>query len=189
MLFRQSGCFDMKFEPTLFEGVYLIEIEKLSDARGFFARSFCEKEFSRHGLQKRTVQCNISFNNRAGTLRGMHFQRKPHEEAKLVRCTAGAIYDVIIDLREGSKTFSKWSAFELTADHRNALYIPEGFAHGFQTLVDNTEVFYHMFDFFEPSSASGVRWDDPAFNIDWPREVSVISEKDKSYPRFRIREE
>jgi len=174
----------MRFIPTALADVYLIEPELISDERGFFARSYCQKEFAGHGLNLQPVQCNISFNKLRGTLRGMHFQRQPHAEAKLVRCTAGAICDVIIDLREDSPTFSRWEAFELTADNRTALYIPEGFAHGFQTLADNTEVFYQMYSFFEGASAGGVRWDDPAFNIEWPLANPILSEKDQSYSDF-----
>jgi len=165
-------------------GAYLIEPEPMSDARGFFARSFCEREFAAHGLATRPVQCNISYNTKRGTLRGMHFQRAPHGEAKLIRCTAGSIYDVIIDLRRDSPTFRQWAGFELTAQNRCALYIPDGFAHGFQTLTDDAEVFYQMFNFFEPGSAGGVRWDDPAFGIAWPLGAPVISDKDCAYPDY-----
>lgn len=174
----------MRFVPTPLAGAYLIEPEPLSDARGFFARSFCAHEFAEHGLNARPAQCNISYNTKRGTLRGMHFQRAPHAEAKLVRCTAGSIYDVIIDLRRDSPTFRQWAGFELTADNRSALYIPEGFAHGFQTLADDAEVFYQMFDFFEPGSAGGVRWDDPAFGIAWPLGDPILSDKDRAYPDY-----
>ncbi|MGB9093727.1 MAG: dTDP-4-dehydrorhamnose 3,5-epimerase [Gallionella sp.] len=174
----------MQFIPTIFDGAYLIAPTRITDERGFFARTYCANEFASKGLKADSVQCNISCNNTCGTLRGMHFQRQPNAEAKLVRCTAGAIYDVIIDLRRGSQTFAKWAAFELTAQDRNALYIPEGFAHGFQTLADDTEVLYQMFNFFAPESAGGVRWDDPAFQIKWPLNVSIMSDKDRDYPVF-----
>lgn len=174
----------MRFIQTSLAGAYLIEPEAISDGRGFFARSYCAKEFAGHGLNVSSVQCNISYNKKRGTLRGMHFQRQPNAEAKLVRCTAGAIYDVIIDMRKDSPTFSRWVGYELTASNHTALYIPEGFAHGFQTLVDDSEVLYQMFNFFAPESAGGVRWDDPAFNIAWPVESPVMSDKDRSYPDF-----
>lgn len=174
----------MQFIQTPLAGAYLIKPEAISDNRGFFARSFCEKEFAAHGLSTTSVQCNISYNKKCGTLRGMHFQRKPNAEAKLVRCTSGAIYDVIIDLRENSPTFSRWVGYELTSSNHNAMYIPEGFAHGFQTLMDDSEVFYQMFNFFVHESAGGVRWDDPAFKIEWPIKNFVMSDKDCSYPNF-----
>ncbi|MHB1236574.1 MAG: dTDP-4-dehydrorhamnose 3,5-epimerase [Gallionella sp.] len=174
----------MQFIPTIFAGAYLIEPTRIADERGFFARTYCTNEFTSQGLKANSVQCNISYNKMRGTLRGMHFQRQPNAEAKLVRCTAGAIYDVIIDLRQGSQTFAKWAAFELTAHDRNALYIPEGFAHGFQTLVDDTEVLYQMFNFFVPESTGGVRWNDPAFRIEWPLAVTNMSDKDRAYADF-----
>ena len=173
----------MKFTETKLKGAYIIEIEPITDERGFFARSWCQKEFTERGLNANLVQCNISFNPKKGTLRGMHYQAKPYEEAKLVRCTMGAIYDVIIDLRPESSTFKQWVAVELTAENRKMLYIPEGMAHGFQTLVDNTEVFYQMSEFYHSESATGLRWDDPEFKIEWLiKEDLVISEKDKYYP-------
>ena len=175
----------MKFTETQLKGAYIIEPELLTDERGFFARSWCQKEFIEFGLNPNLVQCNISFNHKKGTLRGMHYQAKPHEEAKLVRCTMGAIYDVIIDLRPESSTFKQWVAVELTAENRKMLYIAEGIAHGFQTLEDNTEVFYQMSEFYYPESATGVRWNDPAFGIEWPSTQEVIiSDKDQSYPDF-----
>jgi len=176
----------MKFIKTKLEGAYIIEIEKMTDERGFFARSWCEKEFTEHGLNSKLVQCNISFNQKKGTLRGMHYQAKPYEEAKLVRCTQGAIYDVIIDIRPDSPTFQQWLGIELTAENRQMLYIPEGFAHGFQTLVNNTEVFYQMSEFYYTKSAKGIRWDDPQIGIKWLiTDNLIISEKDKSYPIFQ----
>ncbi|GAB4293621.1 MAG: dTDP-4-dehydrorhamnose 3,5-epimerase [Oscillatoriaceae cyanobacterium] len=174
----------MIFLETKLKGAYLIETEPVTDDRGCFARTFCEQEFAAKGLKTHLVQCNISFNHKKGTLRGMHYQIAPYQEAKLVRCTKGAIYDVIIDIRPDSPTFKQWSAAELTADNRRLVYIPEGFAHGFQTLEDNTEVFYQMAEFYHPESARGIRWDDPAFGIEWPSEASVISPKDTSYPLY-----
>jgi len=175
----------MLFIETKLKGAYIIEPELKEDQRGFFARTWCQNEFREYNLNTSIVQCNISFNRRKGTLRGMHYQRHPYEEAKLVRCTMGAIYDVIIDLRPDSSTFRGWISVELSAENRKMLYIPEGFAHGFITLTDNSEVFYQMSQFYHPEYADGVRWDDPAFNIDWPLKVTVISEKDKSYPDFK----
>ncbi|NMF60995.1 dTDP-4-dehydrorhamnose 3,5-epimerase [Pseudanabaena yagii] len=171
----------MKFLETKLKGAYIIRLEPIIDHRGFFARSWCEQEFRDHGLNSNLVQCNISFNIKKGTLRGMHYQVKPHEEAKLVRCTQGAIYDVIIDLRADSPTFKKWFAVELSATNRQMLYIPEGFAHGFQTLEDNTEVFYQMSEFYHPTGARGIRWDDPVFQVEWQLENKIISERDLSY--------
>jgi dTDP-4-dehydrorhamnose 3,5-epimerase len=163
----------------------VIEPEMHEDHRGFFARTFCEREFEAHGLNPRVVQCNISFNRLKGSLRGMHFQASPHSEAKLVRCTAGSIYDVIIDLRPSSSAFKKHFGVELSARNRKMLYIPEEFAHGFQTLEDNTEVFYQMSQFYSPEHSRGVRWNDPAFGISWPPGERIIIERDRSYPDFR----
>lgn len=174
----------MRFIETKLPGAYLIELEAMADERGFFARSYCREEFAAHGLKTDVCQCNVSFNSKKGTLRGMHFQRSPRAEAKLVRCTRGALYDVVIDLRPDSPTCCQWAGVELTADNHRSLYIPEGFAHGFQTLEDNTEVFYQMYESFSPEHADGVRWDDPAFNISWPLPSPVISEKDRSYPLY-----
>lgn len=172
----------MKFTETKLKGAFVIELEPIKDDRGFFARSWCQKEFAEHGLNSNLVQCNISFNRKRGTLRGMHYQAKPYEEAKLVRCTKGAIYDVIIDIRPESLTFKQWVAVELTSENRKMLYIPEGMAHGFQTLVDDTEVFYQMSEFYHPESARGIRWDDPALKIVWLiKENLIISQKDQSY--------
>jgi dTDP-4-dehydrorhamnose 3,5-epimerase len=171
----------LKFTETQLKGAYIIEPELLTDERGFFARSWCQKEFTERGLNPNLVQCNISFNLKKGTLRGMHYQAKPHEEAKLVRCTMGAIYDVIVDIRPESPTFKQWVAVKLTAENRKMLYIPEDMAHGFQTLVDNTEVFYQMSEFYHSESSTGLRWDNPVFEIEWPIEVKIISDKDSSY--------
>jgi dTDP-4-dehydrorhamnose 3,5-epimerase len=174
----------MIFIETKLKGAYLIEPEKLEDERGFFARSYCLKEFEKHGLNPRIAQCNISSNTNKGTLRGMHYQLSPHEEAKLVRCTMGSIYDVIVDLRQGSPTYKKYFGVTLGSENRKMLYISEGFAHGFITLEDNTEVFYQMSEFYAPDSARGFRWNDPVFGIQWPRDVAVISERDRNYPDF-----
>ena len=165
-------------------GPWLIEPELISDERGSFARTWCAAEFEERGLNSRLVQCNISTNRLRGTVRGMHFQREPHAEAKLVRCTRGAICDVIVDLRPDSPTFRRWIAQELSADNHRLFYIPEGFAHGFQTLTDDAEVFYQMSREFVPGAASGVRWDDPALRIDWPLPISIISERDQTWPEL-----
>jgi len=171
----------MIFKETKLPGAYVVEPELIEDERGFFARTWSQEEFAARGLNAKLVQCNSSFNKLRGTLRGMHYQIPPHAEVKLVRCTAGAIYDVIIDLREDSPTRSKWIGVELSAGNRRMIYVPEGFAHGFQTLEDDTEIFYQVSEYYHPESARAVRWDDPAFAIDWPLEVSVISERDRSH--------
>jgi dTDP-4-dehydrorhamnose 3,5-epimerase len=159
-------------------------MEKHVDRRGYFARTYCQQEFASHGLNSSFVQCNVSFNSLKGTLRGMHFQAAPYEEAKLIRCTRGAIYDVIIDLRLGSPTFKQHFTIALSAENGKMLYVPEGFAHGFQTLEDNTEVFYQMSQFYTADQARGVRWNDPAFGIEWPADERIILERDQSYPDF-----
>jgi dTDP-4-dehydrorhamnose 3,5-epimerase len=175
----------MRFIETKLRGAFIIDTEPIEDERGFFARTWCRREFEAHGLNSQLVQCNISFNKKKGTLRGMHYQGPPHEEAKLVRCTKGAIYDVIIDLRPSSPTFKEWVPVLLSAESRRMLYVPERFAHGFQTLEDNTEVFYQMSEFYVPECAKGVRWDDGAFGIEWPEvESRVISAKDLTYQLF-----
>lgn len=177
----------MIFRETKLKGAYVIELELLEDERGFFARSFCQKEFEEHGLNSHIAQCNISYNKKEGTLRGMHYQEAPYEEAKLVSCIRGMIYDVIIDLRPDSSTYCQWVAVELNAENYKMLYVPEGFAHGFQTLEDSTEVFYRMSEFYHPECAQGVRWDDPKFNIEWPKvEDRIISSKDKSYSDYSL---
>jgi len=172
------------FTETKLKGAFVIDIEPIEDERGLFARSWCREEFKARGLNSELAQCNISFNNKKGTLRGMHYQKPPHEEAKLVRCTQGAIFDVIIDLRPDSPTRTQWVGKELTAKNRKMFYIPEGFAHGFLTLEDDTEVFYQMSTPYVPASASGIRWNDPVFNINWPEQPKIISERDQSYPDF-----
>ncbi len=171
----------MKFTETRFKGAFIIEPEPIRDNRGFFARAFCRKEFEAHGLNPELVQCNISFNRHKGTLRGMHYQVPPHDEDKLVRVTRGAIFDVIVDLREDSSTFRQWLGVELTEENRKAFYIPKGFAHGFQTLADDTEVFYQMSQYYHPESNRGVAWDSPELAIEWPLETKILSEKDKNH--------
>ena len=174
----------MKFTETKLKGAFVIEIEKLIDDRGFFARSWCRKEFEAHGLTDRVVQANVSFNHKKGTLRGMHYQIAPYQECKLVRCTRGAIYDVIIDLRPDSTTYKQWIGVELTADNYTMFFVPEDFGHGFQTLTDDTEVTYQVSQFYTPGSEKGIRFDDSAFNIQWPLEVTTTSDKDRSWPDF-----
>ena len=175
----------MIFRETNLKGVYLIELEKREDDRGFFARSFCREEFAAHGLNPSVAQCNVAFNHKKGTLRGLHYQVAPFEEVKLVRCTRGSLYDVCVDLRPGSPTFKRHFGAVLSSRQHNMVYIPEGFAHGLQTLEDDTEVFYQMSQVFSPESARGVRWNDPAFGIEWPAAVRTMTEKDKTYPDFR----
>lgn len=172
----------MIFTPTPLAGAFIITPDLIEDERGFFARTFCRREFEEHGLNPDIIQCNISFNKRKGTVRGMHYQATPHAEVKLVRCSAGTIYDVIVDLRLTSSTFKQWFAVELSSDNRKLLYIPEGFAHGYQTRTDNTEVIYHHSAFYNPESARGLKFDDPAIGIIWPLPVSMISPRDQSYP-------
>lgn len=174
----------MLFTEIKLKGAFIIDIELHEDERGFFARSWCEDEFKKHGLNPRLVQCNISFNKKRGTLRGMHYQAAPFAEAKVVRCTMGSIYDVIIDLRTDSPTFKQWFAVELSAENRRALYIPEGFAHGFQTLLENTEVFYQMSEFYHTECACGVRWNDPVFGVEWKVAPPIISSRDNDYLNF-----
>lgn len=175
----------MIFRELALKGAFLIEPERLTDERGFFARIWCRKEFQAKGLNCDSAQASISFNRERGTLRGMHYQAPPHEEARLVRCTMGAVYDVIIDLRSESPTFCRWEAFEISAQNRLMLYVPEGFAHGFITLADESEVEYHMSEFYAPDYARGVKWNDAAFSIRWPMEPRVISPRDLNYPPFR----
>jgi dTDP-4-dehydrorhamnose 3,5-epimerase len=176
----------MRFTETQLAGAYIIDPERIEDARGFFARTWDRHEFEARGLNTNLAQCNISYNTRRGTLRGMHYQAAPHAETKLVRCTSGAIYDVIVDLRPSSPTLRQWLAVELSAANRRMLYIPEGFAHGFQTLADHSEVFYQMAAFYASGYARGVRWNDPAFGIVWPETPQVISARDQVYPDFGI---
>jgi dTDP-4-dehydrorhamnose 3,5-epimerase len=176
----------MRFVETPLAGAWVIEPDRIEDERGFFARTYDRDTFAAHGLDPAVVQCNTSFNARAGTLRGMHFQAAPHGEPKLIRCTSGAIFDVIVDLRPGSDTHRSWFGVELSADSGRALHVPSGLAHGFQTLRDASEVLYMMGHEYVPSAASGVRWDDPAFSIAWPQVGErIISERDRAYPDYR----
>jgi dTDP-4-dehydrorhamnose 3,5-epimerase len=176
----------MIFTETPLQGAYCIDVEKHEDVRGFFGRSWCINEFGEHGLSTKISQCNISLNHKKGTLRGIHFQTDPFEEVKLVRCTRGVIFDVMIDLRKESKTFLKWFGTELSANNYRMLYVPKRFAHGFQTLEDNSEVFYQMEEIYSGGHARGMRWDDPAFQIKWPQQVTTISERDRTYPDFTL---
>jgi dTDP-4-dehydrorhamnose 3,5-epimerase len=175
----------VRFQELPLPGAFLIEPERKADERGFFARTWCRREFAAHGIRADWVQCNVSFNKRRGTLRGLHYQLPPWGEPKLVRCTLGALYDVLVDLRPGSPHYGKWAAAELTAENRRMLYVPEGFAHGFQTLADDTEVFYQMGAYYHPEAARGLRWDDPALAIAWPDcPERILSAQDLSYPDF-----
>jgi dTDP-4-dehydrorhamnose 3,5-epimerase len=174
----------MIFSETRLPGAFIVDLEKRVDERGFFARGWCQHEFEEHGLVAHVAQTNISYSQRRGTLRGMHSQAEPYAEAKLVRCTRGAIYDVIIDLRPASPTHRQWVGVELTQPNYRMLYVPEGFAHGFITLEADTEVTYQVSQFYTPAAERGVRWDDPAFGIRWPVAVQVISDKDRSWPDY-----
>ena len=176
----------IKFTETKLKGAFIIDPETFADERGFLARSFSAKEFESHGLNARMAECNISFSRNRYTIRGMHFQKPPFAQAKLVRCSKGAVYDVIIDLRPESPTFKQWIGEELTSENRRMLYVPEGFAHGFQTLVDDAEVFYQITNFYNPGSEGGVRWNDPAFGIEWRATDGItINERDRTYPDFK----
>lgn len=174
----------MIFTETKLPGAYIIELEPRGDDRGFFSRAWCEREFEDAGLSTRISQANVSLSRDKGTLRGMHLQLPPAAEIKLIRCIRGAIYDVIIDLRPGSPTYCEWVGVELTAENRRAFYVPEGFAHGFQTLTEDCEVFYQVSHAYSPDHETGVRYNDPRFGIEWPGEVTVISDKDRSWPDF-----
>lgn len=175
----------MIFVETELSGAFLVDLERREDERGFFARGWCRRELEDRGLCGEFVQCNMSFNHQSGTLRGMHYQVEPSEEVKLIRCIRGAVFDAIVDLRSDSPTYKRWIGVELTADNRRALYVPEGFAHGYQTLVDGTETMYQVSRFYSPADERGVRWDDPAFGIEWPGAITrIISDKDKSWPNF-----
>jgi dTDP-4-dehydrorhamnose 3,5-epimerase len=175
----------MRFQDTGLAGVYIIDSERNIDERGFFARTWCRDEFACRNLEVDVSQCSISFNLLRGTLRGMHFQAEPHPETKIVRCTMGAVRDVVLDLRAGSPTFRQWVAVDLTAENRRMVYVPRGCAHGFQTLVDETEVFYQITPRYTQDAARGVRWNDPAFGIQWPVADPILSTRDRSYPDFR----
>jgi dTDP-4-dehydrorhamnose 3,5-epimerase len=176
----------MKFFPVVLSGAYLIEAERHHDDRGYFARVWCEREYLLHGLDSKLVQCSVSFNEKQGTLRGMHYQLPPSTETKLVRCVRGALYDVIVDLRPNSKTFLQWMGIQLTAENGRMFYIPKGFAHGFQTLTPETEVAYQMSEFYAPETSSGFRWDDPQVGIQWPTGERIISDRDRKYPDINV---
>lgn len=175
----------MRFLPARLGGLTVIDVEITSDDRGLFARTFCQREFTDNRLPSEFVQSSTSFSHRRGTLRGMHFQAQPHAEGKLVRCTRGSIYDVAIDLRPDSPTFCQWEGYELSAENRRALYVPAGFAHGFVTIADMSEVLYQMTAFYVPDSGRGVRWNDPIFGIKWPIADPILSPRDAAYPDFR----
>ena len=176
----------MKLINLPLSGAYLIEMQLISDERGFFARTWCTEEFERLGLNPKLVQCSISWNARRGTLRGLHYQTEPYAEAKLIRCCSGAIYDVIVDLRPASPTYGKWIAAELTSENRRMLYVPEGFAHGFQTLIDGAEISYQISASYQPDHARGVRWNDPAFGIEWPISHPILSARDRAFPDHKL---
>ena len=174
----------MKFSPTTLAGIWLVELELREDERGFFARTFCENEFAQHGLNTRWPQCNLTLTKQRGSIRGMHWQAEPKPEIKLIRCAAGRIFDVLVDVRRDSPTFGKWEGFELSAENRRQLYVPGGIAHGFQCLTDNCEVFYQMSEFYFSELARGLRWNDPRVGISWPLEPTVIAAKDRQFPDF-----
>jgi dTDP-4-dehydrorhamnose 3,5-epimerase len=176
----------MEFKETRLSGAFLVKQKKIVDERGFFARAWCQEEFKQQGLNPQMLQLNTGFSHQAGTLRGMHYQEAPHAEAKFMRCTRGAVYDVIIDLRRDSPTHGEWVGVELTADEGAMLYVPEGFAHGYQTLADNTEIYYMTTALYAPQAAKGVRYDDPAFGIVWPLAVTVISAQDQHWPDYHV---
>jgi dTDP-4-dehydrorhamnose 3,5-epimerase len=174
----------VRFTELELAGVFLIELERIEDERGFFARAWGADELEERGLESRVAQCNLSLSGKSGTIRGLHFQRPPYEEVKLIRCLHGAFHDVVVDLRSDSSSYKRWLGVDLTAENRRMLYVPKGFAHGFQTLVDNTEAFYMVSEFFTPDAEAGVRYDDPSFGITWPLSPTVISDKDRSWPDY-----
>ena len=174
----------MKFEPTKFEGLYVITPELATDNRGYFSRFYCKESFDQMGIISLFSQSSISYNRQKGTLRGLHFQSEPYEEEKIVKCIRGSIYDVVIDLRKSSGTYKQWFSMELTADNRKSLFIPKGFAHGFQTLEDDSEVLYQISGKYMPDHGMGIRWDDEAFKIEWPLEIRCVSDKDLSFPPY-----
>jgi dTDP-4-dehydrorhamnose 3,5-epimerase len=174
----------MRFVETELRGAFTVELDAREDERGWFARLWDPNELAAHGLDTRIAQASAAWNARGGTIRGLHYQAAPHGEAKLVRCTRGALYDVLVDLRPDSETFRRWTGFELSAEGRRMVYVPEGVAHGYQTLADDTEALYLISEFYEPDAQRGVRWDDPAFAIEWPAEPTVISERDRAWPDF-----
>ena len=184
-LIREPRPTIVRLTPTHLPDAVIVDLDPIEDARGFFARAWDERELAENGLEKRIAQCNVSFNKRKGTLRGMHLQRPPYEEVKLIRCVRGSLFDVIIDVRPESASYKRWTGVELSADNRRMLYVPRGFAHGFQTMEDNTETFYMVSEFYVPGAEEGFRWDDPTFGISWPLgEPSEISDKDRSWPDF-----
>jgi len=175
------------FKETLLKGAFIIELEKIDDIRGFFSRVWCQEEYKAYGLNPNIAQCNLTFSASKGTLRGLHYQIAPYQEAKSVRCIRGKIYDVIVDLRPKSPTYSQWMGIELSAENRKMLYIPENFANGYLTLADNTEVFYQVSQLYSPGSQGGIRWNDPSINIKWPNSANlIITEKDKNWPDFKL---
>jgi dTDP-4-dehydrorhamnose 3,5-epimerase len=176
----------MKFTETGLEGAWIVDVEPLSDDRGFFGRTWCAKEFAEHGMVADIAQCNLSYNHRKGTLRGLHYQVAPAAEAKFVRCTAGAVHDVIVDVRPDSATYRQWIGVDLTAENRRALYVPPLFAHGYITLTDGAEVIYQVSEFYTPGAERGARYDDPAFGIEWPVAIEVLSEKDAAWVPFEV---
>lgn len=176
----------MVFEETRLAGAFIITLNPAHDERGFFARSFCKQTLEKRGLHSDFVQCNISYNHKKGTVRGLHYQVPPHEEVKIVSCRRGSLYDVIVDVRPYSPTFGQWECITLSEQHHQSLYIPAGFAHGFQTLTDETEVFYLMGHYYYPEAARGIRWDDKTLNIPWPQEVIMMSERDKQFPGWAL---
>lgn len=174
----------MIFNKTTLMDAFIIEPKKIKDERGFFARVWCKKEIYSNGMIPELVQANIGYNKKRGTLRGLHFQISPHEEVKILRCTRGAIFDVIVDLRKDSPTYTRWEGFELTEDNHRMVYVPKGFAQGYITLADNTEIYYQTSEYFAPAHARGLRFDDPAINIRWPIEIKIISDNDRSWPDY-----
>ena len=184
---NSQGDYNMKFSKTELSGAYVIEIEKIEDQRGFFSRVWDKNEFKKQGLSSELIQCSVSFNKNKGTLRGMHYQISPSEEIKIVRCTQGKIFDVIIDLRKDSKTYKKWIGIELSQDNYKMLYIPKGFAHGFLTLDENTEIFYQMSNEYNKETAQGIRWNDPTFSINWPSKITIMSERDMNFELYQDR--
>ena len=176
----------MKFSETPVTGAYVIDVDRIGDSRGYFGRLWCEKELQEQGLVSLIRQSNIGFSPDAGTLRGLHYQRPPFEEVKIVRCTRGAVFDVVADIRRDSPTFGKWFGIELNPDNASMLYVPEGCVTGYLTLLDNSEIYYNTSEFYAPDAATGIRYDDPLFNIDWPAEIKTLSDNDKSWPDFPV---
>lgn len=179
----------MIFTEGALSGTYIIDPERVGDRRGHFARAYCQKEFAAHGLTQPMVQGNVSYNHECGTLRGLHYQVAPHQEVKVVRCMQGGLYDVVVDVRPGSDTYGQWMGVELTAENGRTFYVPEGFAHGYLTLADNTEALYFTSAFYTPAAERGIRYDDPAVGIEWPVEVTEVSEKDRCWPDFPLHPE